>query len=310
MEQWKTIKINNEDTLYEISNIGRCRRVDKINWKTKGILKPKYNKSNGYYSYCIIDSKGKYNYCYIHRLVAQAFIYTNNFNLQINHIDGDKSNNKVDNLEWCTRKENMSHAFNNNLVSIEKEVEQYDLDGNYIKTYKSLAEASRENKGITESSISACCRNKIVSTNGYQWKFSGDEKIIIKNKKEQLLKRNIPVFQYDLNGNFIKEYSNITSCYKELGKRDNGIISQVCKGNRKQYLGYQWRYKESTLKLNKLSDKKEKPVNMLSLEGKIIKSFNSIKEASRYLGREDNGAISRVCKGKKETYLNFKWTYK
>lgn len=309
MEQeiWKRVVINNKETLYEISNKGRCRRPDKLHWKTGGILTPKYNKSNGYYSYCIVTENGKHNYCYIHRMVAESFLKTEDFSLQVNHIDGNKQNNNIENLEWVTRKQNMKHAFENNLVGTVSPVEQYTLDGKFVREYNSISEAVRENMSFSVSTISACAMGKYSNAHGYQWKYKNSDKII-ETDKTKFMVRNQEVLQYDLQGNYIKTFPNLASCYIELGKIDNGVISQVCKGKRKSYLGFQWRYKSSNLSVEMLKPK-EKRVGMLDREGNLLKEFDSIKEASEHLGQKDNGAISRVCKGKKTSHLGYVWTY-
>lgn len=108
MEQWKTIK---DFTSYEISNTGKVRD------KTTGCLLKHRINSHGY---CIIGiRKGinsrKQKMLTIHREVAKAFI-DNPFSFpQVNHIDGNKTNNNVENLEWCTQSYNMKHAYRTGL---------------------------------------------------------------------------------------------------------------------------------------------------------------------------------------------------
>lgn len=108
-EKWKTIKIKNIKTNYQISNLGRCR--NKI---TNKILKRRIHK--GYVNY-ILYINGKQKYTLAHRLVAINFIKCpNDFdNFEVNHKDGIKTNNKPRNLEWCTGKENCLHAFKTGL---------------------------------------------------------------------------------------------------------------------------------------------------------------------------------------------------
>ena len=101
-EYW--LDIRDEDK-YEVSNLGNVR-----NKKTGRILKPQLNRSNGYQR---VNMHGKHKY--IHRLVADTFFEGDHGNLDVNHIDGNKQNNWLSNLEWCTRKENIQHAFINGL---------------------------------------------------------------------------------------------------------------------------------------------------------------------------------------------------
>lgn len=122
MEKWKDIK--KFRGLYQISNFGNIKSCKKtisfkkqyttISYENKEkILKP-LKTPNGYYHICLY-SNGKRTRESIHRLVAETFII-NEFNKpQVNHIDGNKRNNRLENLEWCTCKENTIHAFKNGL---------------------------------------------------------------------------------------------------------------------------------------------------------------------------------------------------
>lgn len=90
---------------YEVSNVGRVR-----NKKTNRLLKPVINREGGYYRVSLNGIR-----YYIHRLVADAFFDGDHRDMDVNHIDGDRLNNNLSNLEWCTRKENIQHAFINGL---------------------------------------------------------------------------------------------------------------------------------------------------------------------------------------------------
>lgn len=105
----------------------------------------------------------------IHRLVAQAFIPNPNNYPQVNHIDGNKLNNKADNLEWCTNEYNMKESWRLGLRDhIYKQgrehcrsvkVNQYDLQGNFIKTWYCVRDIERE-LGFDNRNICACCRDR------------------------------------------------------------------------------------------------------------------------------------------------------
>lgn len=113
-EIWKKIKDNPN---YEISNLGRLRSVYKYNVGTKEyILRDKpliMSKTidNGYEK-IKLSCKGKKTIKYIHRLVAEAFIPNPNNYKEVNHIDSNTRNNKIDNLEWCNRQQNINHMRN------------------------------------------------------------------------------------------------------------------------------------------------------------------------------------------------------
>ena len=171
MEIWRDIQ--NFKGIYIISNIGNVKSL-----KTNKILSPaivayRKNKNNGYY---VVNLKGKLYY--IHRLVAEAFISNPNNLPQVNHIDGNKQNNKMNNLEWCTGSENIKHAYKHNLMKSHapivkryKEVQQIDKNTKkLIKVWNSVIEAS-EMLNIGKTCISGCCRKKQKTAGGYIWKY-------------------------------------------------------------------------------------------------------------------------------------------
>lgn len=171
-EIWKDIK--GFENIYQISNYGRVKSIIRY----KKLMKTALDKG-GYLKICLTDSKHKKHTIKIHRLVAENFLDNIECKDQINHIDGNKLNNKVDNLEWCTQSENMQHAFKNNLIFRGKgkdsprarAVNQYSLDGNFIKRWNCISDAMRELK-VNTNNISTCCNGKRKTANGFIWKYS------------------------------------------------------------------------------------------------------------------------------------------
>ena len=122
VEQWKDIK--GYEGMYQVSTLGRVRSLDRMIYNKglfnkdgwflcKGrVLTPRVSKSRGlsigYYSVCLIKNGVAKNFC-IHRLVASAFLENPYNKDHVDHIDSDVTNNKVDNLRWCTQKENMNN---------------------------------------------------------------------------------------------------------------------------------------------------------------------------------------------------------
>ena len=172
VEIWKPVV--GYEGLYEVSNLGRVKSLPRK--KCKGnILKPHINKG---YEYVHLCKNGKSYYAKVHRVVAEAFLQTIPNKNHVNHIDGNKTNNAVSNLEWCTATENLKHARENklNMATINnpymaKPINMI-LSGNVIKTFPSIIEASRYT-GICRSAISEVASNKKGhhTAGGYVWEF-------------------------------------------------------------------------------------------------------------------------------------------
>lgn len=147
-EIWKDIR--GYEGLYQVSNLGRIKSLNYNNTKQEKILKGSQDKSG--YRLAGLCKDGKVSAKRIHRLVAEAFIPKLENKTEVNHIDGNKKNNCINNLEWCDRKENMKHAAKNGLSGFKngkdninaKEILQYDLKENFIKMWHCIADIEKE----------------------------------------------------------------------------------------------------------------------------------------------------------------------
>jgi hypothetical protein len=183
-EVWKPIE--GYDGFYEVSNLGRVRsymppaNVKYARRDTPLIMTPQRN-DHGYMVIALIKNRTRKVFR-IHRLVASAFIEKVDGKYYVNHIDGDKTNNNVDNLEWCTRSENMVHAFKTGLVKVKtgkdssraRTVMMYDMKGNFIRCFDSAIEAARYCGRKDQSNISACCRGSVPHSYGYLWRYADE----------------------------------------------------------------------------------------------------------------------------------------
>ena len=180
MEIWKDIPDYNG--LYQASNLGNIKSLkrehyvpstNKKIWILKEkILKPGLSK-DGYK--CVVLTKNNVRKTYkVHKLIMLTFTKTQKYRTYINHKDGNKLNNNVENLEWCTNSENIKHAYNNNLIDITKKykkINQYDLEGNFIKQWNSMKEAG-EKLNICRQDISMCCRGLRKKAYNFVWRYA------------------------------------------------------------------------------------------------------------------------------------------
>lgn len=120
-----------------------------------------------------------------------------------------------------------------------KIVEKYDLNGNFIESYNSLREAA-ESIGQSFKNISSCCRGKSKTAYGYVWKYAG-KSYKPEFKKNENKENRKKVYQYDLDGNFLREYNSMCEAENLTGIRH---ISCVCLGKLNFSGGYQWRYEK------------------------------------------------------------------
>lgn len=165
MEIWKPVK--GYEGLYEVSNAGRIKSVCAGRWKTTIIRKLVVDK-DGYLT-VNLKSNGKYRCLKVHRIVAEAFISNPDKLPQVNHIDENKQNNAVSNLEWCTCKYN--NNFNDRPKRFMKPVEQLTVDGEIIKRFDSVNDAARS-IGVNPASISGVLSGRRVKTGGYKWRYA------------------------------------------------------------------------------------------------------------------------------------------
>lgn len=184
-EIWKPVK--NYENLYEVSNTGKIKSLSYNHQKTPKIMKPTIN-SAGYYKVELYKN-GKSNIFSIHRLVAESFIENPNNYPCVNHIDCNKKNNNVSNLEWVTHKQNSYHAMQNGLYvqpplkgkhgkdnPLCKPILQYDTDGNFVKLWYSATEASLA-FNCKSTTICSCLNGRLKTAKGFVWKYYDGNKI-------------------------------------------------------------------------------------------------------------------------------------
>ena len=149
---------------YEVSNLGKVRNI-----KSGRILKPHLNH-NGYLKHHLYKHN-KLKELFLHRIIAIAFIDNPEEKPQVNHIDENKLNNDLSNLEWCTVRENLIHGTRTKRVAekLSQKVIQLDLNDNVLNEFESIKQAGQET-GASASHISSCCNGKRKSAGGFKWR--------------------------------------------------------------------------------------------------------------------------------------------
>ena len=174
-EIWKDIK--GFEGLYQVSNLGRVKSFYRLKEK---ILKPSIEHKGYYRVHLHKNSIGKRYY--VHRLVWEAFNGQIPENMQVNHINEIKTDNRLKNLNLMTAKENSNWGSRNERIAkkhsiilknrkdLSKVVLQFTLDNILVKEYPSIHQAERET-GFANQYISACCNGKYKQAYGYIWRY-------------------------------------------------------------------------------------------------------------------------------------------
>ena len=188
-EQWKDVV--GFEGLYMVSNYARFKGLERV-VRPLGrsyvlgdrIVKSQVNKY-GYVKVPLMKGDKKYN-IQVHRLVAMSFIPNPENKPQVDHIDGNRSNNRVDNLRWCTLVENVNFPLSkrSHAEAIERQriaVVQLDMDGNFIAEHVSGNQACRD-LGLYTGTVSLCINGKRKSTDGFRFMRKEDYELMMDGK--------------------------------------------------------------------------------------------------------------------------------
>ena len=305
-EIWKDIK--GFENLYQVSNLGnvktlgnmaRAKCIDK-----NGIRKPQINHKG--YLGVILHKDGIYYQKLIHRLVAEAFIPNPENKQQVNHIDTNKQNNCVENLEWTTQDENMAHAashgiykkisprqkeaqLKNIIKAIEAEKKQVvkinPYTGECEEKYNSIIEASRSN-GINSSDIIDVCKGRREFAGKYKWVYLQD----YENDKMPLYKgisrkypecRNHGNVTVEQRENIAKEYEDGLTTREIANKYD--VSLDIVRKAIKQFGTWEYEKTNYNIDLNTLADEIQSGKTIQELAEKYQCPRNLISVKKRQL---------------------------
>ena len=232
---WKKIIIDNVKTNYSVNEEGKVK-----NDITDKELSPRVQQG---YKHVTIYINKKPKSCRVHRLVATAFIPNIENKPYVNHLNGIRSDNRIENLEWVTPSENTQHAVDTGLFkpTREKQVVQYSLNGDKIAIYRSISEAARKTNSSVEKIVN-CCQFTRKTHNEYQWRYKEDE--VDKLQSAELPKTKAKkVAQVNPKTN---EVIAIYDSFCQAAKAVNGTqsaITHVIKGDKgtKTHKGFGWK---------------------------------------------------------------------
>lgn len=256
-EEWSTIdpvEVNGKEG-YQISTLGRlCTPTGEVR-----------SPHGPAYSIHTISKKE----LRAHRLVALTFLPRVDGKHIVNHIDGNKNNPCLDNLEWTTPKENSDHAYKNGLLKLNsKKIWQYDLEGTFIKEFESMVSALRK-YGTIDIKRSL----KISSpAGGFIWKYPTDDKDrVVKLREPSYNGKKIK--QFDMKGVFIKEYESLREAKKAVPDINNSapFIGSSA--------GYRWKYSTDTSPFTKKTRLHTKKINQYDPDMNFIEQHKSITAA-------------------------------
>jgi hypothetical protein len=305
-EEWRDVV--GYEGLYRVSNLGRVKSLDRtIKFKNS------YKKAKGVmlsqglnFGYCQIALGRKSKKYRVHRLVAEAFIPNPNNYPIINHKDENRSNNVVENLEWCDYSYNLNYGSRKGWQRRMNGVPvcQYTKKGEFVARFNSMIGAAEQVESVTTNNIFHCCNKDTPSCGGFVWRYENDKDVRYVNK-------NITsVAQYDKRGRFLAKYDSIKEASKATGVISTGISNCIL-GLSLSSGGYIWRHlnDDDVEEVEEYKNPITKEILCYDMNGNFIKEYRSITEASNEL-KIASGSISSCCKGKLKTAGKHIFKYK
>lgn len=252
-EIWKNIP--NYEGLYQASNLGRIKSLERlVNYKIDGFYRKVscriLSQSNiRGWLHCSISANGGNRSIHVARLIALSFIPNPENKPTVNHKNRIKNDNRIENLEWATAKEQTKNIFDvggrktqsgeNHWKSMR--VYQYNVNGELVSEHETATSAAKKFNSKA-STICDCCNGRWKSAHGYIWSYKLLDKKYFDSLKIGHSTKIRTILKYDLYGNLLEEYQNKKIAAK-INKCDIAGIRNCCIGNRDSYKGFVWKYK-------------------------------------------------------------------
>lgn len=256
-EVWRPV-VGWED-LYEVSNMGRVRSVDRVCGtrhiqRKKGRLLKLHDtiRTGGRrqdehpYKWVHMCRNCKPFRGSVHRLVAMAFVPNpkpTKYN-QVNHKDENKSNNRADNLEWCDNRYNCNYGSHIKRVvencPHRRAIRQYTLLGEFVKEHFSAAEAAKS-VNVEYPSIINVCRGDMISAGGFLWRYANTEPAF-ESKIAKCMRRleSMMVVQMSMDRHIVNIYQSVMDAAKSTGLLHSGIKRALQRDNNPRYRNFIW----------------------------------------------------------------------
>lgn len=235
--------------LYEVSNLGRVRSMDRVIVRSDGKLYIKHGQilsltphpKKGYLHVSLSKGHKQYKHFEVQRLVALHFVEGYQPGLVVNHKNEIKTDNRAENLEWCTYKYNLNYS---DVVAWKrKPVYQYDLQGNFITKHKCCADVEQMFGTYQGAMVYVMYESKRGEWKNYLWSFEERTKEqwhdILKSHKSS----RRCVAQCSKDGTEIERYDSMQKAADKFGVSLSAIYS-CCRGKSATCAGYRWRYVE------------------------------------------------------------------